>query len=101
MLHAATKGALFPIDPPGSRLIGAVGPDAELMEFLRDARLRTIRIRCLSYEESPQAACETHPMEEADVRDLIDTVRYKEFTPNKFQQLWDTVQQEVWIFGRR
>ena len=38
-------------------------------------------------------------MEEADVRDLIDTVRYKKFTPNKFQQLWDTVQQEVWILA--
>ena len=73
----------------------------EFLDLFGDARFRTIRVRCRSLEEVQRMGMKTTPWREADVRDLLNTMRYKELTPSKVQQVCGTLKWCSQKFGTR
>ena len=84
--------------PPGTTVV-SVELKGEFMDLLGDARFRTIRIRCLSYEELRRLGFTSIPWKESDVRTLLNTLRDREVSPHKLQQVWDTLKWFSKKFG--
>ena len=84
--------------PPGATVI-TVELKGEFMDLLGDARFRTIRMRCLSYEELGRLGFTSIPWKESDVRTLLNTLRDREVSPHKLQQVWDTLKWFSKKFG--
>ncbi|CAE7028292.1 MKK3 [Symbiodinium sp. CCMP2456] len=49
------------------------------------------QMRCLSYEELRRLGFTAIPWKESDVRVLLNTLRDREVSPHKLQQVWDTL----------
>ncbi|CAE7523103.1 Rbm17, partial [Symbiodinium sp. CCMP2456] len=76
--------------PPGTTAV-SLELKGEFMDLLGDARFRTLRMRCLSYEELRRLGFTAIPWKESDVRALLNTLRDREVSPHKLQQVWDTL----------
>ena len=84
--------------PPGATVV-TVELKGEFMDLLGDARFRTIRMRCLSNEELRRLGFTSIPWKESDVRTLLNTLRDREVSPHKLQQVWDTLKWFSKKFG--
>ena len=86
--------------PPGATVV-TVELKGEFMDLLGpgDARFRTIRMRCLSYEELRRLGFTSIPWKESDVRTLLNTLRDREVSPHKLQQVWDALKWFSKKFG--
>ena len=84
--------------PPGTTVI-SLDLKGEFLDLLGDARCRALRMRCLSYEELRRLGFTAIPWKECDVRTLLNTLRDREVSPHKLQQVWDTLKWFGKTFG--
>lgn len=72
--------------------------EQEFYDLLGDARFRTLRQRCLVFEQMCKWGLPI-PWKESHVRDLLNRLRSQEVTPHKLQLCWDTLRWFAKKFG--